>query len=372
MEVPEIQISIPVLFDKLSEFVALSSAEQCHTIRLGLAIREYSSQYILSTSNEDWEQKLQIIRKDYEDQLSTLQTECKGLRKKLNNHENEHRVDKEALAASVRENAYTTFKAELDSLNRRNSELQQQLSGLTSSLQQKFDMSLKEWRDFYEQKLSLQQNELANVRNNYEEKYNALLGRNQNSTMRGQDGETQVYLMLNNLFPTALIEDTHTCPGRGDFIVNLDGMTMMVENKNYSRNVQKSEVDKFYRDIESQSNSDVHCGVLISMNCGISCKDDFSMEVRNGKPVMFLHNIKDNFEHIRLAYQMFKVILSSSNIDLEDAEIRGKLGNVAKSVKRNFQNQKKMLDKYYKDHINALEQQQKDIVELFSITKCKY
>jgi len=372
MEIAEIQISIPVGFDKLAEFVALSSADQCHTIKLGLAMREYSSQYILSTSNEDWEQKLQTIKQDYEDQLLAVQTECKGLRKKLTHHESEHRADKEALAADIRENTYTTFKAEIESLNRRNNDLQQQLSSLTSTLQQKFDLSLKEWRDFYEQKLSLQNAELDKIRTSYEDKYNALMGRNQNSTMRGQDGENEVYLMLNNLFPTALIEDTHTCPGRGDFIVNLDGMTIMVENKNYTRNVQKSEVDKFYRDIESQGNSDVNCGLLISMNCGISCKEDFSIEVRNGKPIMFLHNIKDNFNHIRLAYQMFKVILSSSNIDLEDAEVRGKLGNVAKSVKRNFQNQKKMLDKYYKDHLTALEQQQKDIIELFNITKCKY
>lgn len=372
MEESEIQISFPVMFDKLSEFVALSSADKCHTIRLGLAIREYTSQYIISTSNEEWENKLLDIKTDYDNLLDSVRTECTSLKQQLRNITNEHRADKEALAANIRENAYTTFKSEIDSLTKRNNDLQQQLSNLTSSLQQKFDLSLREWREFYEQKLLHQTNELDKVRQSYEEKYNALLGRNQNSTMRGQDGENEVYLMLNNLFPTALIEDTHTCPGRGDFIVNLDDMIMMVENKNYTRNVQKSEVDKFYRDIESQSNSDVHCGVLISMNCGISCKEDFSIEVRNGKPIMFLHNIKDNFSHIRLAYQMFKVILSSSNIDLQDAEVRGKLGNVAKSVKRNFQNQKKMLDKYYKDHVSALEQQQTDIIELFNITKCKY
>lgn len=372
MEVSAIQINIPVTFDKLSEFVALSTAEQCHTIRLGLSVREYSNQYILSTSNEDWEQKLKGIRQEYEGQLSAIQTECKGLKRKLLNNENDFRADKEALVASIRENTYTTFKTEIESLNKRNNDLQQQLSSVNSSLQQKFDISLKEWRNFYEQKLLLQNNELNRIRTDYEEKYNALMGRNQNSTMRGQDGENEVYLMLNNMFPTAIIEDTHTCPGRGDFIVHLDGMSMMVENKNYTRNVQKTEVDKFYRDIESQANSDVNCGLLISMNCGISCKEDFSVEVRNGKPVMFLHNIKDNFNHIRLAYQMFKVILSSSNIDLEHVEITGKLSNVAKNVKRNFQNQKKMLDKYYKDHIACLELQQRDIIELFNITKCKY
>ena len=371
MDPPEIEISL-VMFDQLSEFVALTSEEKCKTIRMGLEMLKHSKQLILTTSNKEWEQKLANIKYDYDKNLGLVQNECESLKQKLTNLTSEHRADKEALAASIRENIYTTFKSEVESLNTRNNELQQQLSCLTTSLQQKFDESLKEWRDFYEKKLSIQSSELDKVRTNYEEKYNALLGRSQNSTNRGQDGEGEVYLMLNNLFPTALVEDTHTCPGRGDFIVNIDGMVIMVENKNYTRNVQKSEVDKFYRDIESQSNSDVHCGLLISMNCGISCKEDFSIEVRNGKPVMFLHNIKDNFEHIKLAYQMFKVILASSNIDLEDAEIRGKLSNVAKSVKRNFQNQKKLLDKYYKDHLSALELQQKDIIELFNITKCKY
>ena len=50
------------------------------------------------------------------------------------------------------------------------------------------------------------------------------------------------------MFPSADIEDTHNIPHRGDFIMRLNEITMMIETKNYSRNVQKSEVDKFYRD----------------------------------------------------------------------------------------------------------------------------
>ena len=73
------------------------------------------------------------------------------------------------------------------------------------------------------------------------------------------------------------------------------------EAKNYSRNVQKAEIDKFYRDIDSAANSDVQCAVFVSLKTGISSRDDFELEVRNGKPIIFMHSLEDNFMNILLA-----------------------------------------------------------------------
>ena len=94
------------------------------------------------------------------------------------------------------------------------------------------------------------------------------------------------------LFPTYDIQDTHSQPGRGDFILN-DGneFTMMIENKNYRRNVQKSEIDKFYRDIDNPANNDIKCALFISLSSGIATKNDFQFEIRNMIPIIFLHNI---------------------------------------------------------------------------------
>lgn len=367
----EIEISIDE-FESLSDFLSLNVVQRTNVIKLGMNIQKYSTKYELSQTNKVWEKELISLKDKHSQEIDSLTKECSSLKKNLREQQEQFSEDKSTLASSIRENAYTTFKTEVNALTERNNELQNKIHSLSSELQSKFDNTMKEWRHFYEEKMNRQTKEFEQIRSSYEDKISQFIIRSQNSTMRGQDGEEQLYLVLNSLFPTALIEDTHTIPGRGDFIVNQEEITMMVETKNYSRNVQKSEVDKFYRDIECSSNSDVKCGVLVSMNCGIASKDDFSLEVRNGKPIMFLHNIKDNYEHIRLAMEMFKMIITQSTMDLSNVEVKGKLSNIAKLVKRNFQIQKKLLDKYYKDQDNALTQQQNSIIELFSISQVKY
>ena len=106
----------------------------------------------------------------------------------------------------------------------------------------------------------------------------------------------------------------------------------MVENKNYSKNVQKSEIDKFYRDLERESNNDIQYAVFVSMNTGICNRDDFAFEVRNGKPIIFIHK-----KRLRIF---------SKNIDLSDKDVICGFKNVSTNVKRNFNKQKSILDKF--------------------------
>ena len=48
---------------------------------------------------------------------------------------------------------------------------------------------------------------------------------------------------------------------------------------------------------------------LVSLNTGICCKEDFELEIRNNKPILFLHKLQDNLYHLRLAVKFFKLIL---------------------------------------------------------------
>ena len=109
------------------------------------------------------------------------------------------------------------------------------------------------------------------------------------------------------------------------------------------------------------------------MNCGICAYDDFALEVRSGKPMMFLHNIRDNITHIRIATHMFRLILGQKSLDLSNTELqRGRLAQLAKSVKSNYQRQKNHLDKYYKQSLGFIEDQQTNIRELFTSLCVKY
>ena len=171
------------------------------------------------------------------------------------------------------------------------------------------------------------------------------------------------------LFPKAEIEDTHKVPGRGDFILREEDFVMMIETKNYSKNVQKSEVDKFYRDVDNSANSDVKCAVFVSLYTGICCKDDFSFEIRNMIPILFIHKLQDNFTNLVLAVKFFKLILDQSGLDLSDKAVLDGFKNMASSIKRNFNKQRSKLDRFHADQMALITEQECSMVDLYKLVK---
>ena len=146
----------------------------------------------------------------------------------------------------------------------------------------------------------------------------------------------------------------------------------MVENKNYSKNVQKSEIDKFYRDLERESNNDIQCAVFVSMNTGICNRDDFAFEVRNGKPIIFIHKLRDNVHSLKMAINFFKNILSLKNIDLSDKDVICGFKNVSTNVKRNFNKQKTILDKFHSEAVDGLAKLEGQMTDLYKLVNLTY
>lgn len=359
-------------FDTIHHFLELPIQERTSVIKLGLQLHEQGKQIQLSTQNATWQTEMSQLKTNHSKQMSEAKRECDELRSKIASLKASFSAEKETLSSSIMESAHITFKSQIDSLRERNMTLESKISSMMTDSRESVNKQLKELREFYEAKLQRQTSDFEAIRGSYEERLNTAIGRSQNSTIKGKDSEEELFTALNQLFPTAIIEDTHNIPGRGDFIVRFDDIVMMVETKNYTRNVQKSEVDKFYRDMENQSNSDVLCGLLLSMNCGICAYDDFALEVRSGKPLMFLHNIRDNMTHIRLATHMFRLILGQNTLDLSNKELRGRLSQLAKNVKSNYQKQKTHLDKYYQQSLGFIEDQQVNVRELFTALCVKY
>ena len=149
-------------------------------------------------------------------------------------------------------------------------------------------------------------------------------------------------------------------------------MTMMIETKNYKRNVQKAEIDKFYRDIDNPANNDVQCAVFVSLTCGICSKEDFEFECRNGVPILFIHNLNNNFDKLKLAVLMFKAILQSNSINLKEKAIIDKFKTLGSVIKRNLKTQKTKLDKFHCEQSDLITQQNEMIIELYTNIKVKY
>jgi len=214
--------------------------------------------------------------------------------------------------------------------------------------------------------------ELVGLREKYETHLLGTSVRGQNSSFKGQDGEEFVLTHLNRMFPSGEIDDTHTTPCRGDFIVRDTGMCMMIETKNYTRNVNKMEIDKFYRDIDSAANHDIQCAIMVSMTSGVANRSDFEFEMRGGKPILFLHNVETSPDNIKIGANFFRMILSQTQIDFADKEILAKLNMTATAVKRGFKKQKSVLDKYYAAQLKTFEEVDESVGAMMEVLNIKY
>ena len=242
------------------------------------------------------------------------------------------------------------LRRSLDSAERRLRELQ-------SVSEENARARAAETRSFYESKLSALQARLDEA-----------VSVHHNSTKKGQYSEVHVLSRLNMLFPRAEIEDTHATPGRGDFIIRDDGFCFMIETKNYGRNVPKSEVDKFYRDVEDQANADCQGAILVSLRSGVACREDFTFEMRGDKPVLFIHHLERNFDSLLLARRFFGLVLSAgSSVDLGAKATEDGLRAAAAALKRGYAKQRGRLNRFHSDQLALVAEQEARIVELYGV-----
>ena len=372
--------------DKISKFFLLPDSKKVKVVELGLSLYENGLNKVQYMNNEEWQTKMEEKEQIHMKEKKQFEQNLRDSEERFNFFIKKNNEEKDNLISEVKRNETLKFNEEISQTKQINSQLTTRLSNLTTEfhnvhvlLDNKWTDRLQEKQDFYENKLQNMQKRIDETSVDYEkkidiekQKWESVLIRTQNSTIKGQDGEGYVFNQLNLLFPKAEIEDTHKIPSRGDFIMREQEFTMMIENKNYTKNVQKSEVDKFYRDIDNPANKDVQCAVLISLHSGICCKSDYEFEVRNGKPVLFLHRVQNDMQSLMLAVKFFKLIISQNDLDLSNKEVVGSFKNLASSIKRNYSRQRSKLDKYHAEHMKLILEQETHTIELYGLLKMNY
>jgi len=124
------------------------------------------------------------------------------------------------------------------------------------------------------------------------------LGKYKNSSYKGQFGENQLETVLNQLFPSSEILNTTGIKASCDFRVNRPDLpTILVETKNYDRNVTIDEVKKFIRDIEEQK---CH-GIFLSQHSGITSKQNFQIDIKGTNVLVYVHNVDYCPQTIKIA-----------------------------------------------------------------------
>ena len=382
----------------VKEFYGMDEKDKIKSIILGVDLLKHGRNKLITFEGDEI--------------TNNLKKENDNLLNKLAENKLEHQEYIEAsnerqkkLIRDIKLAEETRFRTEIERTEKMNASLNEKLSNIHEKLDEQYEKKLKDAISIYKEQSVYEKNRIKELeenlksihleldiknnqkitdnRNFYENKLNALqdkydtaISRGQNSSFKGQDGEDFVHGKLNMLFPKAEIEDTHNEPHRGDFIMRENigklEMIMMIETKNYKNNVQKSEIDKFYRDIDNPANNDIQCAVLISLTCGICSKEDFQFESRNGRPILFIHNLNKNFDKLKLAVLMFKAIIQDESIDLNNKAIIDRFKTLGSVIKRNFKNQKTKLDKFYSEQNELIAGQQENIIELYTNMKVKY
>ena len=372
--------------DIIREVSTLSPLETYKTFELGLKLLKSGKNVIQLWENNDWEEKI----KEKDNCIEDLNQDIEQLNTLIKQNEINVKQEKKELVQKSITDTEIKLNCYIDDYKKRIVELEDKISGINDEHYKSKDIALQsiihkyeeresDIRDKHELLLREEREKYISSMKEYSDTINNMNNmnnmNNNNSTIIGQEGENETFRELNLMFPKCEIEDTHTIQGRGDFIIKDNDLSIMIETKKYNANVPKKEIDKFYRDMISQCNSDVSCGILISLNTGIATKEDFKFEVNNGKFLFFLHNVSKykRWNNISLAIKFFKLIIEQQDyIDFTNQDVINQFTKSAKDFKRNYSKQKTRLDKFYADTIKDLDEQQTLIGTLFQAINVKY
>lgn len=119
-----------------------------------------------------------------------------------------------------------------------------------------------------------------------------------NSSKKGEYAENILSSRLPEAFPEAEIIDTHNEANSGDFhIIRDNHPKILIESKNFSGNVPKRDIDKFYKDIQLQN----CCGILCNTFGGIANKKHFEIDIIDTNILIFVHNYQFDTTQLQLA-----------------------------------------------------------------------
>jgi len=138
------------------------------------------------------------------------------------------------------------------------------------------------------------QDKLNNELNGFLNKYKY------NSSSKGNISESELYFILQQIFPSDEIIDcsneTSTCDYRVNRL-NVNKPTILFENKDYAPSVKTEEVRKFERDLKLQNSH----GIFISQKSSITFKENFQIDIIEGLIHVYLPNAEYNLDKIKIA-----------------------------------------------------------------------
>lgn len=177
---------------------------------------------------------------------------------------------------------------------------------------------------------------------------------------KGNFGEKFIEDYLTDKFSNCSIEDTHKSTSAGDLLFKFDNLSLLVESKNVS-SIRKDDVSKFYKDIQIRTeNNEINSALFVSLNnCNLPNNSKFfSFEIKNKIPIIFISDVFNNTELIRMSVIMLNYLSKfienySDNISVQN--ILNDLENSIYLINKQFEyieNDKKLITKFQQNIVN--------------------
>lgn len=163
------------------------------------------------------------------------------------------------------------------------------------------------------------------------------------SANKGKAAEESILVNLSKFFPHIEIDATGYKSGKGDIVMNLGDIKIMIEVKNYSNNVPTKEQDKFHRDL---INNNYKAAIMVSCNSGIAGHtSQFDYSNIGNKFAVYLSNSGNDALSV-----MWAVLFIKSSLGLVN-KISQENKNDQKLIKTYVENKLKIIKDCVEDHM---------------------
>jgi hypothetical protein len=239
------------------------------------------------------------------------------------------------LTSSINQQSFTDFISNIDNKFSNALQSSQMLFGST---EQRLDSSIREIKSStetqinYLKELSSSNQTITSSLNN---SVSDLLKKMENSSSKGKISENIVFNILHSLYPCSQIDSVGTTKETGDIILTRNNKPkILIENKNWDKNVVQEEVKKFIHDVEKND----CCGLFLSQNYGIANKENFQIDISGKNVLLYVHEVNNNAEKIRVAIN----IIDHFQNKLDELDNNSDVDTISKelldSINREYQN----------------------------------
>ena len=146
-------------------------------------------------------------------------------------------------------------------------------------------------------------------------KLDALLHIRTNSSRKGRLSENLCIQRLTQQYPEWDFVDVAHVGHEGDCRARTPIGEILYEFKSYDTNVNKEQLSKFYKDLETTG---IKLGIFVSNTSGIVGKKDLEWEIINGSLVIYISNVGFNGHGCIMATELLLALMKGNILDTEN------------------------------------------------------